>query len=91
MFKRLPHKDISADLQVLLNQLRQDGDCAVIEDEHHRPIACLTPLPIADHLNGEQEDWAQVAKMGLRGAYGDDEPEYSSSLVKEPNAEYERR
>jgi hypothetical protein len=59
----------------------------VIEDEQHQPIAYLTP--VTEKL--DREDWAQVARAGLNGAYGDNEPDYSSSLIKEPNAEYEGR
>ncbi len=39
----------------------------------------------------EQDDWRQLSAQGLNAAYGDDEPEYSASLVKEPNPTYESR
>ncbi len=42
-------------------------------------------------LLAEREDWRQLALHSLERAYGDDEPEYSSELIKEPNPEYERR
>lgn len=35
--------------------------------------------------------WQQLALQGLARAYGDKEPDYSLSLVKEPNAEYKTR
>jgi hypothetical protein len=37
----------------------------------------------------EREDWARFALECLARAYGDDEPEYSSDLIKEENPEYE--
>ena len=36
------------------------------------------------------DDWQQLSVAGLSEAYGDDEPEYSTSLIKEPNPTYER-
>ncbi len=42
-------------------------------------------------LAAEREDWRQLALHSLARAYGDDEPEYSSELIKERNPEYERR
>lgn len=42
-------------------------------------------------LIAEREDWRQLALHSLERAYGDDEPEYSSALIKERNLEYERR
>jgi hypothetical protein len=39
----------------------------------------------------EQDDWQQLSVQGLSTAYGEDEPEYSASLIKEPNPTYESR
>jgi hypothetical protein len=90
MFKRLSHRDIPTDFQKLVADLRQHGDCVVFEDEKHRPIACLTPLPEADTSDDERQAWVRVSQSGLAEAY-DDEPEYSLDLIKEPNPEYEGR
>ena len=37
------------------------------------------------------DDLLLFAQRSLEGAYGEDEPEYSLSLIKEPNPEYEGR
>jgi hypothetical protein len=37
------------------------------------------------------EEWWRLSVSGLASAYGEDEPEYSSNLIKEPNCEYEGR
>ena len=44
-------------------------------------------------LDGEEDtsDWSSLSAMSLSKAYGVDEPEYTISLVKEPNPNYERR
>jgi hypothetical protein len=36
----------------------------------------------------EREAWLQVSAGQLSRAYGDDEPEYSLELVKQPNSEF---
>ena len=38
----------------------------------------------------ESESWFGLSVKGLNAAYGDDEPEYTPSLIKEYNVEYER-
>ena len=49
----------------------------------------VTVLPKA--LDEEGGDWAELSLNSLGRAYGDDEPEYSSDLIKEANPEYEGR
>jgi hypothetical protein len=38
----------------------------------------------------EREAWADLSVRGLAAAYGDDEPEYPLTLIKEQNPDYER-
>lgn len=42
-------------------------------------------------LEDESADWNEVSSQSLNKAYGEDEPEYSLSEVKEPNPDYESR
>ncbi|MDZ7718646.1 MAG: hypothetical protein U5K72_07520 [Balneolaceae bacterium] len=42
-------------------------------------------------LDDESADWNEVSSQSLNKAYGEDEPEYSLSEVKEPNPDYESR
>jgi len=39
----------------------------------------------------EPDDWQELAAQGLNNAYGDIDPEYPVSLIKEPNPTYESR
>lgn len=61
-------------------------------------------LPVAQRLSlmealaqslqadlGTKDDWPTLALQGLSNAYGDEEPEYPTSLIKEPNPDYESR
>lgn len=38
----------------------------------------------------ERKDWIASSLSRLNKAYDEDEPEYSSSLIKEPNPEYKK-
>jgi len=49
-------------------------------------IVTVVPPP-----DDEQEDWYAFSAQNLAEAYGDDEPTYSSTLIKEHNPEYEGR
>lgn len=42
-------------------------------------------------LDDERNDWLRLALQGLERAYGDNEPEYTSDIIKEPNPDYEGR
>jgi hypothetical protein len=42
-------------------------------------------------LDEEREAWLSLSRRSLENAYGENEPEYSLDLIKEPNPEYERR
>jgi hypothetical protein len=40
-------------------------------------------------VDPERADWLRLSQQRLAEAYGDDEPEYPLSLIKEPNPDYE--
>ena len=37
----------------------------------------------------ERNEWTKISMQGISNAYGESEPEYPISLVKEPNPEYD--
>jgi hypothetical protein len=41
-----------------------------------------------DEPNNEREAWLNLSIQGLEGAYGEDEPEYSTDLIKEVNPHF---
>ena len=49
----------------------------------------VTVLPKSE--NGERSEWTRLLLESLARAYGEREPEYPLSLIKEPNPEYEGR
>lgn len=52
------------------------------------PVVVIVP---PEELSDEDEEWRIAAGLLLERAYGDDEPEYSLDLIKEPNPDYEGR
>ena len=49
----------------------------------------VTVLPTAS--DEESDDWTRLSLEGLARAYSDNEPEYSSDLIREANPDYEGR
>jgi hypothetical protein len=45
----------------------------------------VTVLPESDE---ERRAWSRLSGTGLAAAYGENEPEYSPDMVKEPNPDY---
>lgn len=50
----------------------------------------VTVLPNRKHDN-EHENWLNLSAQKLEHAYGDNEPEYALTLLKEENNDYDRR
>ena len=48
----------------------------------------VTILP-STFTDDEDDGWRAVSIKGLAGAYGEEEPDYSSNLLKETNPDYE--
>ena len=55
------------------------------------PDMKLVVTIIPESVNSEREDWAKLALKNLSRAYGDEEPDYPLSLIKEANPAYEER
>ncbi len=54
-------------------------------------LSFLRSLPVEVSLNEKEAlEWQNLSTQNLSRAYADNEPDYSASLVKEPNPLYER-
>ncbi len=55
------------------------------------PLGRKVLVSVADPTHGGEEDsdWFSLAAQGLQSAYGEAEPEYDPSMVKEPNLEFQ--
>jgi hypothetical protein len=69
-----------------------DGERIRLEDDF--PLtknARLLVTVLPDDDAAERRDWLTFASQSLARAYGDNEPDYPDSCVKEPNPLYEGR
>lgn len=57
----------------------QQGECVVVS---------VAPLGNKDD---DRDSWISASAASLRAAYGDGEPDYASSRVREANREHSRR
>jgi hypothetical protein len=48
-------------------------------------------LVIDSKEDQERRQWQQFSQSALVKAYGDEEPEYTENMVKEPNPEYKKK
>ncbi len=74
--------------------LRAHFDGEHIQLDEPCELAPETPVMIIVQPEGheaEQDEWRIAAGLLLENAYGEDEPEYSLDLIKEPNPDYEGR
>ena len=70
-------------------------EASVIDSNH---LKLLNPIPMLPGLkiritfiapeDKEQESWAGLSLRGLESDYGDNEPEYSTDLIKEYNPDF---
>ena len=67
-----------------------DGEHILLEDnpplaKHARLLVTVLP----DDFAAERADWLRLSAQGLARAYGDSEPDYPDSCLKERNPSYE--
>ncbi|HVF99655.1 MAG TPA: hypothetical protein VND68_07440 [Chloroflexia bacterium] len=53
-------------------------------------LVTILPKEPSDEA-AERKDWLELSMKRLQDAYGEDEPEYSLDMIKEPNPRYEGR
>jgi len=66
-----------------------NGSVILLEPVHleKKSRAIVTIIDDAD----EQQEWLRLSAANLARAYGEDEPDYSSTTLNEINPDYERR
>ena len=56
------------------------------------PNSRLLVIVFPEQLSDEEQDvWFDLSRRGLANAYGDDEHDYRSGLIREANPDYEGR
>lgn len=76
-------------METIVLRAHYDGERIQLDDPielqpNTRLLVTIIPEPDAELMT-----WLRLSSAGLAAAYGDDEPEYPSSAVKEPNPSYD--
>lgn len=78
------------------NTMLQSVEAKVIDAQHLQlnqpiliPAGSTVLVTIAAPEESDRQVWYTFSRYGLATAYGDDEPDYSVKLIKEPNPEYQ--
>jgi len=69
-----------------------DGKTIILDApfELHPMDRLLVTVLKSESESNERKDWIDSSLSQLNKAYSDDEPEYTLSMVKEPNPEYKK-
>jgi len=69
-----------------------DGEHIRLEEDYPLPKnARLLVTLLPESVEGELAEWREFAAQNLARAYGDDEPDYPDSCLKERNPLYDGR
>jgi hypothetical protein len=53
------------------------------------PVGSTVLITLASPEESDRQTWLPLSAQGLAVAYGDDEPDYSARMIKEPNPDYQ--
>jgi len=74
-------------MQTLLAQVVDDTHLKLLQPIQ-LPRQTRVVIAVIESDDGERETWLQASLGQLSRAYGEQEPEYSLELVKQPNPEF---
>lgn len=66
-----------------------DGKQIVLDDPYELQPDARLLVTVIHVPPAERNRWLKLSSQGLAAAYGDEEPDYPLTLVKEPNPTYE--
>ena len=68
-----------------------DGNRICLDEKFKLEPNTKLIVTIVSTSEDKDDDWLKLSNQMLQQAYGEDEPEYSSNLIKEDNPDYETR
>jgi len=79
------------EMETIVLRAHFDGENILLDDPHElRPGTSLL-VTVIKKPDEERNAWVELSIKGLNAAYGDEEPEYPLTLIKESNPAYETR
>ncbi len=78
-------------MEIVTLQAHFDGRQILLDEPYEMTPNTKLVVSVIRVSDEEREDLTLFSLSNLERAYGDDEPEYSLDLIKEPNPKYARR
>ena len=78
-------------MEIVTLQAHFDGRQILLDEPYEMAPDTKLVVSVIRMPDDEREEWTRFSLSNLERAYGDDEPEYSLDLIKEPNPKYEGR
>ncbi len=78
-------------MEIITLQAHFDGKQILLDEPYQLAPNTKLVISVIQIHDAEQADLTRFSLANLERAYGDDEPEYSSDLIKEANPKYEGR
>ncbi len=80
-----------AEMETIVLRAHFDGQQILLDEPYELQPNTHLLVTVVKKPDAEQMAWLKLSSEGLSLAYGDDEPEYPLTLIKEPNPTYEAR
>jgi hypothetical protein len=78
-------------MQIVTLQAHFDGTQILLDEPYELAPNTKLVVSVIEIKDEERDDWTRFSMANLERAYGVDEPEYSTDLIKEANPKYEGR
>jgi hypothetical protein len=76
-------------METITLRAHYDGKQIRLDDPYELLPNTKLLITVIHKPTAEQRAWLKLSAQGLSAAYGDEEPEYLLTLIKEPNPTYE--
>lgn len=78
-----------AEIETIVLRAHFDGHQILLDEPYELQPNTHLLVTVIKKPDAEQSAWLKLSAEGLNLAYGEDEPEYPLTLIKEPNPTYE--
>lgn len=76
-------------METVILRAHFDGERILLDDDYDLLPNTNLLVTVLRQPDAEETAWLKLSAQRLDAAYGDSEPEYSVSMIKEPNPSYE--
>ena len=76
-------------METIILRAHFDGEQIQLDDPFELPLNAKLLVTVIPEPDAEQYAWLRLSAQGLDTAYGENEPDYPLTAIKEPNPVYE--